>query len=181
MDCFLGEIRIFAGTYAPEYWHICDGTLLTIQGNEALFSLLGTTYGGDGRTSFALPDLRGRIPIGQGAGPNLTPRLRGSYGGTEAVTLTEAQIPAHTHYVKASTVTTASVVNPTNLTYLGPVVVPNQTGYGYVNNITGGTKMTLDTSVVHPFIGGNQAHSNMMPTMALNYIICTMGIYPQGN
>lgn len=178
MDCFLGEIRIFAGTYAPEYWHICDGTYLAIQGNEALFSLLGTTYGGDGLTRFALPDLRGRIPIGQGAGPNLTPRLLGSYGGTEAVTLTEAQIPAHTHSVKASTVTTASVVNPTNLTYLGPVDVPNKTGYGYVNNITGGIKATLDTNVIHPFKGGYEPHCNMMPTMTLNYIICLSGIYP---
>ena len=177
MDCFLGEIRIFAGTYAPVDWHICDGSLLTIQGNDALYSLLGTTYGGDGRTNFALPDLRGRIPIGQGTGPNLTPRLRGSSGGTEAVTLTETQIPAHTHYIKASTVTTASVVNPTNLTYLGPVVIPSQTGYGYVNNITGGTKVALDTSVVHPFKGEYQPHSNMMPTMTLNYIICLAGMY----
>ncbi len=181
MDPFLGEIKIFAGTFAPVNWHFCDGALLSISAYQPLYSLLGTTYGGDGVTTFAVPDLRGRIPIGQGSGPNLTPRLRGSSGGAEDVTLTDAQIPAHTHLIRASTVTTASVVNPTNLTYLGPVVVPGQTGYGYVNNITGGTKMTLDTSVVHPFVGGNQAHSNMMPTMTLNYIICTTGLYPQGN
>jgi microcystin-dependent protein len=181
MDPFLGEIKIFAGTFAPVNWHFCDGGLLNISTYQPLFALLATTYGGDGVNNFAVPDLRGRIPIGQGAGLGLTPRVRGTKGGTEVESLTAAQIPAHTHYVKASTLTTASVVNPTNLTYLGPVVVPNQTGYGYVNNITGGTKMTLDDSVVHPFVGGKQAHSNMMPTMALNYIICTVGIYPQGN
>lgn len=181
MDPFVGEIKIFAGTFAPENWRFCDGSLLSISVYNPLYSLLGTTYGGDGITNFALPDLRGRIPVGQGSGPGLTPRIRGAKGGTEAETLITAQIPAHTHYVKASTLTTASVVNPTNLTYLGPVVVPNQTGYGYVNNISGGTKRTLDDSVVHPFVGGNQSHNNMMPTMTLNYIICTVGLYPQSN
>lgn len=96
---FLGEIRLFAGNFAPVGWALCDGSLLPISQNAALFSLLGTTYGGDGKTTFALPDLRGRAPIGMGNGIGLTPRLEGSTGGLEQATLSITQLPSHTHTI----------------------------------------------------------------------------------
>src|SRR5262245_29652358 len=110
MDNYLGEIRLFAGNFAPRGWRFCDGGLLPIAENDALFNLLGTTYGGDGVSTFALPDLRGRVAIGQGTGPGLTNRPLGEPGGTESVTLVLGQCPAHTHQLFATNApaTTAS-------------------------------------------------------------------------
>jgi len=181
MDPLLGEIKIFAGSFAPVNWHFCDGTHISISDNNALFALIGTTYGGNGSSDFALPDLRGRFPIGQGTGPGLTGKPLGFNGGTETETLTITETPAHSHFIKASMSTTASVATPSGATFLGPVVVPGQTGYGYINNTTGGTKKVLDDSVIHPFVGGGQSHDNMMPSKAINFIICTVGIFPTPN
>jgi microcystin-dependent protein len=181
MDPILGEIRIFAGSFAPVNWNFCDGSLLNLSEYEVLFTLINTTYGGNGTTNFAVPDLRGRLPIGQRSGPGLTTRPLGLNGGTEAVTLTTAEIPAHSHLVKASMATTASVTNPSDSTYLGPVVVPGETGYGYVSNVAGAVNNVLDNSVIQPFVGGGQAHDNMMPSMAINFIICTAGSWPDSN
>ena len=181
MDPILGEIKIFAGSYAPANWNFCDGRFLSINQYNALFALIGTTYGGDGKTTFALPDLRGRLPIGQGTGPGLTSRTLGLDGGTEAVTLTIAETPPHSHLVKASMSTTASVTIPSANTYLGPVVVAGQTGYGYVSNVGGGVKSVLDKSVIYPFVGGGLPHDNMMPSMAINFIICIAGLWPDSN
>ncbi|MEX2335443.1 MAG: tail fiber protein, partial [Pseudohongiella sp.] len=97
MEPFIGEIRQFAGTFAPRGWQLCDGQLLPISNNTALFSILGTKFGGDGRNTFALPDLRGRAPMGQGSGPGLTPRKMGDRPGKESVGLQEAQMPSHSH------------------------------------------------------------------------------------
>lgn len=180
MDPFIGEIRLFAGNYAPKSWRFCNGDLLSISEYQYLFSLIGATYGGDGRTNFALPDLRGRIPLASGQAPGLSNRILCSKGGAESVTLTNEQLPAHTHGIKVSKSVGSSVTNPTNLTYLGPVVVqsPN-TGYGFVNGFTSGTKRTLDDSVIHPFPGNGQPHNNVMPSIVLSYIICVVnGIYP---
>ncbi|HZD04287.1 MAG TPA: tail fiber protein, partial [Longimicrobiales bacterium] len=100
---FVGEIRMFAGNFAPRGWAFCDGQLLAVSQNDALFSLLGTIYGGDGRTTFGLPDCRGRIPLHAGSGPGLTPRALGSKGGAGKVTLTVNQLPSHTHPLQGST------------------------------------------------------------------------------
>ena len=181
MNPILGEIKIFAGSFAPAYWFFCDGSILNIAQYNALYALIGTTYGGNGSTTFAVPDLRGRLPIGQGTGPGLTSRTLGLNGGTEAVTLTTAETPSHSHLVKASMSTTASVTSPSTTTYLGPVVVPGQTGYGYVSNVEGGVKSALDKSVIYPFGAGGQPHDNMMPSMAINFIICTVGLWPETN
>ena len=103
---YIGEIRMFGGNFAPLGWAFCDGQLLAIAQNDALFSLIGTTYGGDGQSTFALPDLRGRIPIHQGQGPLLTPRQIGETGGSETVTLTPAQLPTHTHRLASGSAAT---------------------------------------------------------------------------
>jgi len=100
-DQFIGEIRMFAGNFAPQGWALCDGQLVSISQNIALFSVIGTTFGGDGQVSFALPDLRGRVPIHRGTGSGLTPRAIGAAGGAEAVALTAAQMPSHTHVPRA--------------------------------------------------------------------------------
>ena len=112
-DPFIGEIKMFAGNFAPRGWALCDGQLLAVSQNDALFSLFGTIYGGDGRTTFGLPDLRGRIPIHAGSGPGLSPRRLGAKGGAENVTLTTAQLPAHKHDIFASSAG-ASAGNPLN-------------------------------------------------------------------
>lgn len=181
MDPILGEIRIFAGSFAPVNWNLCDGSLLNVSEYEALFALIVTTYGGNGTTNFAVPDLRGRLPIGQGTGPGLTAKPMGLIGGTETVTLATAETPVHSHLVKASMSTTASATNPSDSTYLGPVVVPGETGYAYVSNVAGGVNNVLDNRVIQPFVGGGQAHDNMMPSKAINFIICTAGIWPDSN
>lgn len=179
MNPFIGEIKIFAGSFAPLNWHFCDGSILDTTEYLLLYDLIGTTYGGNGTTTFAVPDLRGRLPIGLGTGPGLTPKTIGAKGGTETAGLILPETPAHTHLIKASMSTTASVTVPSPNTYLGPLVVEGQTGFGYVNNVTTGVKTVLDDSVIHPFFGGGQAHNNMMPSKAINFIICTEGMFPQ--
>jgi microcystin-dependent protein len=168
---FTGEIRIFAGNFAPRAWAFCDGQLLAISQNTALFSLLGTTYGGDGRTTFGLPDLRGRVPMHAGTGPGLTTRLPGQTGGQEQVTLIESQIPAHTHQAKAS-----SEVPDTN----SPEdAVSAQKVRTHLYN-TGLSDVNMGTTAISS-TGGSQAHDNMQPYQCLNYIICLQGLYPSRN
>jgi microcystin-dependent protein len=168
---FVGEIRMFAGNFAPRNWALCDGQLLAIAQNDALFSLLGTIYGGDGRTTFGLPDLRGRIPIHAGSGPGLTPRALGEKAGQENVTLTENQLPSHTHPVKASTA--AATQNNPDGQFLGasPTVRVFRPA-------------ALDTSLDATSIsnvGGSQSHGNVMPFLCINFIIALFGIYPSRN
>ncbi|MBF0335538.1 MAG: phage tail protein [Alphaproteobacteria bacterium] len=176
MDGFAGEIRLFAGAYAPQGWHLCDGALLPITDYQMLYSLIGVTYGGDGRTTFALPDLRGRVPVGQGAGPGLTPRTVGVAGGSATVTLLEATMPAHNHAFYASTALgTTDVPGPTltraalatgSVAYYSPpsgTTPPTQ-------NLAPGTITTA---------GGSSAHGNLMPTTCINFIIALNGTYPQ--
>lgn len=175
----IGEIRAFAGDFAPQNWLICDGCLQAIQNFGPLYSLIGTTYGGDGATTFALPDLRGRLAIGQGPGPNLTPRTLGAYGGAEAVTLAGNEMPPHAHAVKVSTAATGSVNNPSAATYLGTVIAASGSAKMYVPQATPNTKIVnMDDSTIQPS-GGSYPHSNVMPCLAINYIICIYGIYPQ--
>jgi microcystin-dependent protein len=175
-ECGLGEIKIFAGNFAPRNWMFCDGQLLPIAQNSALFSLLGTTYGGDGRTTFGLPDLRGRAPIHEGTGPGLTPKSLGSKGGSETTTLTASQLPAHTHPLKgtSSTATTESGAGAMLAT-----TPQNVTGVRTYNP-SNASLITLHSDSIAPNSGG-QSHNNMPPYLTVNYIICTVGVFPSRN
>lgn len=169
MDPFLGEIILFAGNFAPRGWAFCDGQLLPISQYSALFSILGTTYGGDGRTTFALPDLRGRVPIHQGRGPGLSDYRLGAKGGQEHVTLTTNQIPSHSHGVNAVSAT-GNDASPQN-NYLA-----NTTGLDReYSNSTPDIRMSAN---MISNTGGGQSHENRQPFLALNYIIALQGVFP---
>ena len=166
MEPFIGQIQAFGFNFAPRGWAKCDGQLMPISGNEALFSLLGTIYGGDGRTTFALPDLRGRVPINHGRGPGLHHHHMGAKGGTENVTLTIAEIPNHNHNmqaVRASDATIGTKYSVVPDTYQPSDETPN---VGLL-----GTNTTINT-------GGGQSHTNMQPYLAINYCIALVGVYP---
>ena len=167
---FIAEIRIFAGNFAPRGWAFCDGQLLPIAQYTALFSLIGTTYGGDGRTTTALPNLQGRAPMHPGRGPGLTARRLGEQVGTETVTLTEAQIASHGHTARGKT-SPADVGQPDPTDTFGrstgaPVYQTSS------DNLVDMASETISTT------GGGQAHSNVQPFLALNYIIALEGLYP---
>lgn len=178
MEGYIGEIRAFAGNYAPEYWHICDGSSLPINQYQALYSLLGTRYGGDGVNTFNLPNLLGRMPIGQGQGPNLTARTLGSYGGSETVALTVSNLPAHTHFVMIDTTGTPTKA-PNSNTLLGVMSSPEAEILGYLpGSVTGPATIVMDPRTITA-TGGNQPHSNIMPCAATTYIICVdRNLYP---
>ena len=167
-DQYIGEIRMFAGTFAPRGWAFCEGQLLSIAQYTALFSLLGTTYGGDGRTTFALPDLRGRVPMHPGQGPGLSLRRLGEKGGVEQHTLTTQELPPHTHALYAdSSVGTSS----------GPGGLAPARNAAGIPQYGPGSNVTLDASAVGT-TGGGQPHSIMQPYLAVNYIIALEGIFP---
>lgn len=169
---FVGEIRMFGFSRLPVGWIPCDGRLVSIAEQEVLYTLLGTTFGGDGRTTFGVPDLRGRLPVHQGQGQGLTPRVMGQSSGTESVTLTLPQLPAHNHPLSlTSAAATADVPSA--------VAVPGAVSGEpyYVSDITGGTAMVLEAAAVSA-VGGNGPHENCMPTLTVQYCIASMGIYP---
>jgi len=157
---YVGEIRIFAGNFAPAGWEFCQGQLLPIAENETLFQLIGTTYGGDGESTFALPDLRGRAPIHQGNG-----YILGETGGVEAVTLTIQQIPVHSHITPGATV---GVPSPS---YFSKALLNNQELTISDTDITRIAKNSWST-------GGSQPHENMQPYLVVNYIISLFGVFP---
>jgi microcystin-dependent protein len=164
MEPFIGEIRLVAFSFAPRGWAICSGQLLPINQNQALFALLGTTYGGDGRTTFALPDLRGRIPIGMGQPPAGSSYPLGATGGEETVKLTTRQLPGHAHAVHASSAA-RTTKNPA-------------TAYP-----AGGGSYTADKNVrmkaaMIGRTGGGEEHENRPPYLSLNYVIALQGIFP---
>lgn len=165
-DAYIGEIRMFSGNYAPEGWALCNGQTLSILGNEELFALIGTTYGGDGVTTFVLPDLQGRIPI------HRSPQcVLGSKGGTETVTLTQAQLPAHIHLMNANDSTNdATESSPANHVW-GVSDITN-----YQTNVA--SKIVQMNTNLLTSVGGNLPHDNMMPSLAINFIIATVGIFP---
>lgn len=172
VETFLGEIRMFAGNFAPTGWAFCQGQLLPIAQNQALFSLLGTTYGGDGRTTFALPDLRGRVPVGFGQGPGLSNRVIGEQFGSELVTLNINQMPSHNHTVNA--VTTEGNQNlPTNSLPANTKTLDKE--YSNANANT-----TMKATMVNP-TGGNQPFGVTQPSLGVNFIIALQGIYPSRN
>lgn len=173
---YIGEIRLFSGNFAPRGWSFCNGALLSISEYATLFALIGTTYGGDGMSTFALPDLRGRIPLHNGTGPGLTPRVLGESAGTENVTLLNTQIPSHSHPYMAST---APATNNSPDTAVLATVQPDGTDARvfYCPSDLDGVDQILDPLSVEP-VGGSFPHTNLMPVLALNYIIALFGIYP---
>jgi microcystin-dependent protein len=183
MDPYIGEIEIFAFGFAPQNWAVCAGQLLPINQNQALFSLLGTTYGGDGIRTFALPNLQGRVAIGQGAGPGLTSRTIGQVGGEENHTLTIQETPAHTHSL--NTAANANTANNTD-TPGSTVVLTTATGTDKGNQLTvlpyvsdPSPSQALASTALNSI--GGQAHSNVMPYLAVNYCISLSGIFPSRN
>ncbi|MBU0550812.1 tail fiber protein [Myxococcota bacterium] len=165
---FIGEIRMFGGNFAPRGWAFCDGQLLPIDQNPALFSLLGTNYGGDGRTTFALPDLRGRAPIHAGNGPGLSPRVLGQAGGAESVTLNTQHLPSHAHDLLATQAPATEAAPHDGVFALAETDRYHQ----------GEADARLSPALS---AGGGQVHSNLQPQLAVSFIIALVGIYPSRN
>lgn len=165
---YVGEIRMFGGNFAPAGWAFCDGSLIAISENETLFNLIGTTYGGDGQNTFALPDLRGRLPVHMGTGSSGTTYIIGQNGGVESVTLTNNQIPSHNHAFLASTATGDQITPANNLPAASFQVTP------YINDVP-------DASFAANSIGadgGSQPHDNMPPFLCVSFIISLFGVFP---
>jgi microcystin-dependent protein len=173
MEPFIGDIEVFAFNFAPVGWLACDGSLQPISQYTSLFNLIGTTYGGDGQTTFALPDLRGRAAIHNGTGPGLSNYLIGQSSGVESVTLTVNQLPAHTHPVTGMNVA-GTTGDPTNALWA------NETsGLGNIYAVPN-SPLSMGTQCISPD-GGSQPHENRSPVLAVNYCIATDGIYPSQN
>ncbi len=167
---YVGEIRMFGGNFAPLGWMFCDGSILSISQNDVLFALIGTTYGGDGQQTFALPDLRGRAPVHQGTGPGGSTRTIGELGGTETVTLTATQMPQHTHTLKASSGLSTGAAGAN-----GVLAATSVNIYG------SGPPTTPMAAQAISAQGGAQPHENMAPYLAVSYIISLFGIFPSRN
>ncbi len=170
---FVGQVIAVGFNFAPVGWHICDGSLLQISQYDVLFNLVGTTYGGDGQTTFALPDLRGRAVVGMGQGSGLSPYTLGQQGGVEAVTLASAQVGSHSHALAAAA--TATTPAP------GPSVVLGTTAAADPIYATSGTSAALSSAAVSSSAGGGLPHENRQPSLAITYIISLFGIYPSQN
>ena len=176
-DPYLGEIRTFAGNFNPRGWAFCRGQLIPIDQNDALYTLLGTTYGGDGQTTFGLPDLQGRVAIGQGTGGGLSARTVGQKSGSESVTLNTSNLPAHSHTVTATTVDGTSG-SPANALPATPAL---PSAFLYINPAATGTTDAPPAATSITPAGGSQPHTNQMPFLVLNYIIALEGVYPSRN
>jgi len=172
---FIGEIKMFGGNFAPRGYALCDGQLLAITQNEALFSLLGTLYGGDGRTTFGLPDLRGRLPIDDGTGPGLTQRNIGSRPGAETASITAASMPTHSHSVMGTTDPGDSNDPADKVPAVAPVAA-------YSDQPPDPANAFFDPgSAISPGGGNGQAHANVMPSQVVNFIIALTGLFPSRN
>ena len=168
---YVGEIKMFAGNFAPRAYALCNGQLLSIAQNTALFSLLGTTYGGDGRTTFALPDLQSRVPMFWGQGPGLSQHFIGEQSGINAVSLINTEIPSHGHTLGCNTSQTGA--SPENATFSGNARIGN----GYASS---GTPVSMNVAAIQP-TGGSQPHNNMQPFLGLTFIIALQGVFPPRN
>lgn len=171
-EAYIGEIRMFGGNFAPQGWAFCDGSLLPIASYDALYNLIGTTYGGDGETTFALPNLCGRLPIHQGQGQGLSPRTLGELGGSEQVTLIQQQIPSHNH-IPLANASGGSADTPANNYWSGSTGAPQYTSGDQANT-------NMNTNAIGA-AGGNQPHDNMQPFLVVSFIISLNGIYPTQN
>jgi microcystin-dependent protein len=173
MDPFVAEIRCFGFNFAPKGWALCDGQILSLSQNTALFSLLGTTYGGDGKSNFALPNLQGSVPMHAGQGPGLSQRFLGESSGSDTVTLLQTEMPVHTHVVHSSNLNNGQVNTAAN-NFPGRAI----NGAGNVNVYT----TTPSNAQFNPFAigitGSSQPHNNDMPTLVLNFCIALQGVYP---
>jgi len=184
---FIGQIQAFGFNFAPRGWALCDGQLLSISSNSALFSLLGTTYGGDGRNNFALPDLRGRVSIHQGTGPGLTTRKMGSKGGSEWVTLTEAQMPSHNHTGQATLSgkvkcnSGAGNADTPVGNSLATISRTNQYSNAGANADMADGTVDASGNLTTSNAGGSQPHLNMQPYLTVNYCIALIGLFPSRN
>ncbi len=173
MNPYIGEVRLFAGSFAPRGWALCQGQIVSIQQYTALFALLGTYYGGNGTVTFGLPNLVATAAVGQGNGPGLSPRVLGETGGAAGVALLSSEIPAHTHLASAVLGGAADtmVASPANANW---------------SNSSAGESLYATTPIDTPMLsptfnstGGGQAHNNMQPFVAINYIIALEGVFPQ--
>ena len=178
---FLGQITMFGGNFAPRHFAFCNGQLLPINQNQSLFSLLGTAYGGDGRTTFALPDLRSRLPVHVGHGPGLSNYNLGQAGGRPTVTITTATMPAHSHTLNATKDTTTSIT-------IDATVLPGQPTVGSPPAFYGAQGEGQPALTPHPMnssactaSGGNQSHTNLMPSLCITFIIALQGLFPSRN
>lgn len=171
-DPFVAEIRIFPFNFAPKGWAWCDGQLLPLSQNTALFSLLGTTYGGNGKSNFALPDLQGRAPMHPGQGPGLSLHDLGETGGSETVTLLESEIPSHSHFMRAHNADQADAQNPSPNTSLAQ----SANGFAYQTN-SSANLVNLSDQALTP-AGGDQPHNNMQPYLTFYFNIALQGVFP---
>ncbi|MDX6557481.1 MAG: hypothetical protein QOF72_530 [Blastocatellia bacterium] len=171
-DPFVAEIRMFAGSFAPTGWALCNGQLLPISQNTALFSLLGTQYGGDGKSTFALPDLEGSAPIGNGQGSGLSDYFQGQSSGTDTVTLLTSEIPAHNHIMQGG-FTQADLNGPTALS----VYTRSTPGNAYMT-VSNQNLVTMNPQML-TVAGGSLPHNNMMPFLTVTFIIAMQGVFPQ--
>lgn len=182
---FIGEVKLFAGNFAPRGWAFCDGQLLAISSNTALFSILGTMYGGDGRSTFALPDLRSRTPIGVGTGPGLSTIQQGERGGQENITLTALELPSHNHGLSTATLDVKIGVNNENgesSTPAGEVIAGGRDAYideVGSNQFLGGVTSSLTGNTTNS--GSNRSFDNRNPFLGIRYIICLNGLFPSRN
>ncbi|GAA0357380.1 phage tail protein [Bacillus horti] len=171
MDPFIGEIRVFSGTYAPLGWAFCNGQLIPISQNTTLFAILGTTYGGDGKTTFALPNLQGRVPLHAGNGPGLSQRILGQMGGENAVTLIEANLPNHLHSVNVAG-------SGTQASPEGAVWASGGRGQAETYTSPNSNLVPMSPAAISPS-GGSTPHENKQPFLTVNFIIALEGIFPQ--
>lgn len=170
---YVGEIRLFAGNFAPAGWMFCDGQLLPISENDVLFTLIGTTYGGDGQETFALPNMQSRIPIHMGTAPSGTTYILAETGGVEEVTLSAQQIPIHTHAALCRNAAGASTADPLNGTWTNSDV-------SQYSNVAPNVSMG-SPAIQSSGTGGSQPHENMIPFLCINYIISLFGLFPPPN
>ena len=175
MEPFIAQIMLFGGNFAPRGWAFCDGQLLPISSNSALFSIIGTAFGGDGRNTFALPDLRGRVPMHAGSGPGLTPRQIGQSVGVEHVTLVESQMPNHNHEILVASATAANDRAAGDAIGRSNLYVDNNPSDPSTQPSIALNARTVSNA------GGSQQHENMQPTLCINYIIALQGIFPSRN
>jgi microcystin-dependent protein len=200
METYMGTIVAWAPNYAPSQWLFCQGQTLSISANNALFAILGTTYGGNGTTTFQLPNLAGRVPVGAGSGAGLTTYTLGEVGGTEKVTLNITNLPSHTHVatvaglainsitIKASSQdATDHAPSPTANSIAAPIYIGDGSQVAGFNNVAPDTALsvaasgTISGTVTNALTGGNIPVPIIQPYLALNYIICTQGIFPPRN